>query len=1041
MAAYGNEREQIQAFNIFDQCCFYGDGFNTYKFVIQDKIQNLGKGKFDVIGYQNQEHIIADSSMELILPQTIDLIDPVNKSTVINLQDNHLEWVNNGSSYVFLGTDNPPTNIFNGYLTENSTFILPTLNQGKTYYWYILDYLGKAISPINYFRAPKGMMNTQDTLVLQISFDNNVDDLSGKLNSGFAYNCIYGQDKFGEKDSAIIFNGFNSYVDITDDSTLNFGYGDFAVSFFARFPSQVGGNYNYGMIVGKNSQTFPFSGINILAESSVPGTISFRVDYNNFVTTNSYNLTDNNWRHYVFIRKSDTLKIFINGRIDNEMKVNPVNVLNGEILRIGANNIDEYAQNFEGSIDELQIFSKALSEKEIYSLIYKTPPKIIEKKFQDVYEDSTFSWSNWIIDKDTLFGDSIFFRMSLPHWLNCDPLNKIISGTPSGNDVGVNDIAIIAFDKLGNSDTLKTTLKVLHTNHSPVIVTQAGEQAVEDTPYRYQVRAIDQDSALFGDVVRYRFINKQSWLEIDSVSGVISGVPRIEHLSDTLVEIEAYDNNGGIALQRYTVHITHVNHIPEVVSLPIFGVKEDSVYRYQVIAEDPDTLVGDLFAYILTIRPSWLNVNSSGLVSGIPRGNNVGDTIITVRVSDGKGGIASQIYPIKVFHTNHVPVFVNLPDTMAVEDSLYTSRVWAQDQDSTLFGDVVRYRLVNAPSWLTPSGLNARDTVLTIQASDNFSLFTVHRSLLYVQHVNHVPVITSQPDTIAYEDSLYTYNFKIFDPDVAIFGDTLSIMSPNLSSWLKIIGDSIIVGRPSWNNVGDTVNTLVVNDGKGGEASQVWQLHIYNTNHAPILNTLLSPNDGDTVSLKSPPVPIKFQWNSAKDKDVIDTLRYSIIINGPGFDTTITGLQDTVVMLDIMNRLKEASWYKWLLHVSDGYVTITSHDTVQFRTSDKITSVFADNLNLPKEYALAQNYPNPFNPSTRIHYDLPKESRLRLTVYNLLGQVITILFDGIQRAGRYDIHWIPNSVSSGVYFVIMEAKDNTDAQKQYRAVIRMLLIR
>jgi hypothetical protein len=96
---------------------------------------------------------------------------------------------------------------------------------------------------------------------------------------------------------------------------------------------------------------------------------------------------------------------------------------------------------------------------------------------------------------------------------------------------------------------------------------------------------------------------------------------------------------------------------------------------------------------------------------------------------------------------------------------------------------------------------------------------------------------------------------------------------------------------------------------------------------------------------------------------------------------------------------------------------------------------------LPIKFLLAQNYPNPFNPTTKIQYDLPEESQIRLTVHNLLGQIVGVIFDGIQHAGRYEINWRPASASSGVYFLVMEAKGQTENQTHFRAVVRMLLLR
>ncbi len=85
---------------------------------------------------------------------------------------------------------------------------------------------------------------------------------------------------------------------------------------------------------------------------------------------------------------------------------------------------------------------------------------------------------------------------------------------------------------------------------------------------------------------------------------------------------------------------------------------------------------------------------------------------------------------------------------------------------------------------------------------------------------------------------------------------------------------------------------------------------------------------------------------------------------------------------------------------------------------------------LPTTFAVAQNYPNPFNPSTRISFDVAKESAITLEIYNMLGQKVRTLIDN-QRylPGVYnDIIWNArddqgNSVANGIYYLVFSAKD------------------
>ncbi|MCH7755032.1 S8 family serine peptidase [candidate division KSB1 bacterium] len=111
-----------------------------------------------------------------------------------------------------------------------------------------------------------------------------------------------------------------------------------------------------------------------------------------------------------------------------------------------------------------------------------------------------------------------------------------------------------------------------------------------------------------------------------------------------------------------------------------------------------------------------------------------------------------------------------------------------------------------------------------------------------------------------------------------------------------------------------------------------------------------------------------------------------------------------------------------------------------FSYVDPTVFVDTDLTEIPESFGLAQNYPNPFNPSTKIVYKLPAESRITLTITNLLGQTIrTLIDDQIIAAGRHTVTWdgtddFGNFSATGVYFYQLQT-DN------FRNIKKMLLIR
>ncbi len=85
-------------------------------------------------------------------------------------------------------------------------------------------------------------------------------------------------------------------------------------------------------------------------------------------------------------------------------------------------------------------------------------------------------------------------------------------------------------------------------------------------------------------------------------------------------------------------------------------------------------------------------------------------------------------------------------------------------------------------------------------------------------------------------------------------------------------------------------------------------------------------------------------------------------------------------------------------------------------------------------FSLEQNFPNPFNPLTSIHYHLSEPGRVKIIVYDMLGQEIANLVNEHQHIGAYTIQWNAldkqgNSVPSGVYFLVMHSGDFVSTRK------------
>ena len=115
---------------------------------------------------------------------------------------------------------------------------------------------------------------------------------------------------------------------------------------------------------------------------------------------------------------------------------------------------------------------------------------------------------------------------------------------------------------------------------------------------------------------------------------------------------------------------------------------------------------------------------------------------------------------------------------------------------------------------------------------------------------------------------------------------------------------------------------------------------------------------------------------------------------------------------------------------------ITSVILGSLGTSDSASS---KNSIIPVDYSLYQNYPNPFNPVTNLRYDLPVNGLVKITVYDMLGNITNELVNEIQNSGYKSIQWNATNnqgqpVSTGVYLYTIEAGD-------FKASKKMILLK
>ncbi|RMI14696.1 MAG: T9SS C-terminal target domain-containing protein [Calditrichaeota bacterium] len=208
-------------------------------------------------------------------------------------------------------------------------------------------------------------------------------------------------------------------------------------------------------------------------------------------------------------------------------------------------------------------------------------------------------------------------------------------------------------------------------------------------------------------------------------------------------------------------------------------------------------------------------------------------------------------------------------------------------------------------------------------------------------------------------------------------------------------------------------------------------------NYNPLPFSLIAPANDTTLSSQS----IDFLWERSIDANG-DSLMYSLHLWESQWDTTLN-TSDT--MLSVPASLFPGDGtYHWTVEVTDGAFTRTAEDTFQFALVT--TGVDPDEYDLPERFALEANYPNPFNPTTTLRYRVPRTARVKIEVFNNLGQKVRTLVNGPHAPGIYAAVWDGTgdegtAMASGVYVARMTAETLSQPVERFEDSRKMLLLK
>ncbi|MFH0977669.1 MAG: tandem-95 repeat protein [Candidatus Woesearchaeota archaeon] len=453
--------------------------------------------------------------------------------------------------------------------------------------------------------------------------------------------------------------------------------------------------------------------------------------------------------------------------------------------------------------------------------------------------------------------------------LVCSIDNDILLVTPAHDFVGTSGCVVQVFDGFMYANT-SFDIVVNPMNDAPSLVMDIPLQSwSEDSIHTINLSLYFKD--IDGDALSF-IASANENITSSVTSSIVSLLPKSDWYGTTSIVFAASDGALSTPSNRVILSVQPVNDAPHITSTPISFATESSVYHYQVEASDVDY---DTLTFSLPVHPAGMTIESlTGLISWIPDDTQEGNNNVTVQVSDGFLS-DSQRFTIFVNATNDAPLSTPIPTQLFDEDTTHVldlSHYFTDPHGESLTYAVTSSTHVDSSvqgatvSFVPEQDWSGTEFVLA-RATDPEGLFVQENISLVVMPINDAPIITSQPNTHASQDSVYQYQVVSFDVEHDEVHYALLVKPSGMSIDANT---GLISWTPQQSDVGFVNVTVEVDDGSLS-GLQAFVITVTNVNDAPVFKS--------DIPAKTWPEDSSITLNLAnyfEDPDG-DTLSYSFV--------------------------------------------------------------------------------------------------------------------------------------------------------------------
>ncbi|NOX19618.1 MAG: tandem-95 repeat protein [Chlorobi bacterium] len=520
-----------------------------------------------------------------------------------------------------------------------------------------------------------------------------------------------------------------------------------------------------------------------------------------------------------------------------------------------------------------------------------------------------------------------------------------------------------------------------------------------------------------GDTLAYSIFSDNEEITAKLNGRVLTVESAPNYFGSAMLILSATDKFNAAVSDSFTVSILSVDDPPVLSPFPAIIFNEDESYTFELfpLVSDVDNSLAEIaWSYYFPDKKfekaisdynqngkrknyrNWREIKEYKIVKNKPHGKNA-----------GKEGLLAEENQVSlttiVLNGDSIIIFIN---------------------------DFSKEVTVSATSNFY--GLNIP---IVFVATDPGFLSDSAATYISVLPVNDPPVIQKIPEiTFAEDDSLYysvDENFKNYVSDVDNPFDSLKFIYDYYPE-SKIIVDTLNGGatllfKAAKNWFGNDSLLLRVTDGID-TTSQNLYFEVTSVNDAPVLQgmpTSIEFTNDTTYALNI--------WDYAYDVETPDSLLLFDFIRSSDSLVTIYDSKKGILTLSARGEI-EGNFSLTVKVTDDSGAVAQSYIpvTIEFSPNHWTNQI-------PVTYELLQNYPNPFNPSTTIRFGVPVTSDVRIEIFNVLGEKVGLLYEGIRDEGYFEVTWNPFNIPSGIYFYAMYAKSLDRTRDKYIVKKLMLL--